>query len=41
MEGTYISWNLVNWITVVLMVSIGLVLVAGASSVVRQNLPSD
>ena len=40
MEGTYISWNLVNWITVILMVSIGLALTAGVVSIVRQNLPT-
>jgi len=41
MEGrTFISWNMVNWITVVLMVSIAFVVVAGAASIVRNNLPS-
>lgn len=38
-EGNYLTWNMVNWITVVLMVSIGLVIVAGAASFVRANLP--
>jgi len=40
MEGTYISWNLVNWITVVLMVAIGLAVASAAVSLVRQNLPT-
>lgn len=40
MEGTYLSWNMVNWITVVLMVGIGMAVVAGVASLVRQNLPA-
>lgn len=39
MDGNYITWNMVNWITVVLMVGIGMAVVAGVVSVVRQNLP--
>lgn len=39
MDGNYITWNMVNWITVVLMVAIAAVVVAGVSSVIRQNLP--
>lgn len=40
MDGNYITWNMVNWITVVLMVGIGMAVVAGVVSIVRQNLPS-
>lgn len=38
-EGNYLTWNVVNWITVLLMVSVGLVVVAAAASLVRQHLP--
>lgn len=37
----YITWNMVNWITVVLMVAIGLALVGAISSLVRHNLPAN
>lgn len=40
MDGNYITWNAVNWITVVFMVAIGAVLAAGIASIVRQNLPT-
>ena len=39
MEGNYITWNMVNWITVVLMVAIGLTVSAGAISIIRNALP--
>ncbi len=32
MDGTYISWNIPNWITVVLMVSFGAVLLGLVAS---------
>lgn len=40
MEGNYISWNMVNWITVVLMVAIGLGISAAVVSLVRSQLPT-
>lgn len=41
MDGSnYITWNMVNWITVVLMVAIGLGATAAVVSLVRNNLPS-
>lgn len=40
MDGSnYITWNMVNWITVVLMVAIGLGFTAAVVSLVRSNLP--
>ena len=39
-EGTYLSWNIPNWITVLLMVGIGMAVVAGGASLIRQALPS-
>ncbi len=39
MEGTYLTWNMVNWITVVLMVAIGLAVAAAVASIVRNSLP--
>lgn len=35
-EKFYLQWNIVNWITVVLMVSIGTMLIAAAASGLRQ-----
>lgn len=32
MEKVYLQWNLVNWITVVLMVSLGAVLIGVVAS---------
>lgn len=32
----YLQWNLVNWITVVLMASIGMMIVAALASGMRQ-----
>lgn len=40
MNENFISWNVANWITVVLMVAIGMALVGMASSLVRQGLPT-
>ncbi len=39
MGESYLTWNIVNWITVVLMVAIGMAVVAAASSLIRSNLP--
>jgi hypothetical protein len=38
MEKTIIQWNFYNWITVILMVSIGMAVVGAGSSLVRQYL---
>ena len=38
MNENYISWNMVNWITVILMVAIGMTVIAGAASMVRTGL---
>lgn len=35
----YISWNVPNWITVLLMVSIGMFFIGMVASFVRQGLP--
>lgn len=35
MERSYLQWNLINWITVVLMASIGIMAVAALTSGVR------
>lgn len=37
MERTYLQWNFVNWITVVLMVTAGWVVVGLVSSAVRSR----
>jgi len=37
MERTYLQWNFVNWITVVLMVSAGWLVVGLVSSMVRSK----
>ena len=39
-EGNYLTWNMTNWITVVLMVAIGLTITAAVASFIRQGLPS-
>ena len=39
-EPVYLSWNIVNWITVVLMVAVGMALIGFAASMARQYLPS-
>jgi hypothetical protein len=36
-EKTYLQWNLVNWITVVLMSTVGVAIVGAISSIVRQR----
>jgi len=36
----YIQWNIVNWITVLVMVAIGMAVVGFAASMLRQGLPS-
>ena len=41
MGGVYIQWNLVNWITVVLMVTIGMMLVGAITSAIRTYAPGD
>ena len=38
MNENYISWNMVNWITVILMVGIGMTVIAGAASMIRTGL---
>lgn len=41
MEKAYLQWNLVNWITVVLMASLGTILVGVVLSSIRQyNMPA-
>lgn len=35
MERVYLEWNIVNWITVVLMAAIGLALVGAVSSAIQ------
>jgi len=35
MEKVYLQWNLVNWITVVLMVSLGTVLIGVVASGIK------
>lgn len=35
MEATYLQWNVVNWITVVLMVTIGMLFVGAVASGLR------
>jgi hypothetical protein len=37
MEGTIISWNPANWITVVLMVAIGFWIVGTATKIYKQR----
>lgn len=39
MGESYLTWNIVNWITVVIMVAIGMTVVAAVSSIVRSKLP--
>lgn len=36
MEKTYIQWNMVNWITIVLMVALGSALVGFAMSAISK-----
>jgi len=35
MDRTYLQWNLVNWITVVLMAALGMFLVGAVTSGIR------
>lgn len=35
-ERFYLQWNLPNWITVVLMATVGMILVGAISSALRQ-----
>jgi hypothetical protein len=35
MERTYLQWNLVNWITVVLMAAIGMIAIGAVSSAIQ------
>lgn len=37
----YLQWNAVNWITVVLMASLGMILVGAIASGLRQFAPRD
>lgn len=37
MERTYVQWNFVNWVTIVLMVTAGWLVVGLVSSVVRSR----
>lgn len=36
MDRFYLQWNIVNWITVVLMASVGMLLIGAVSSGIRQ-----
>lgn len=35
MDRTYLQWNIVNWVTVVLMASLGMILIGAISSGLR------
>lgn len=37
---SYIQWNVVNWITVLLMVAVGMTVIGMVASFARQGLPS-
>lgn len=39
MERTYLQWNIVNWITVVLMASIGMMFIGAVSAAIRTYRP--
>jgi hypothetical protein len=39
MERTILSWNITNWITVVLMVAVGYAIFGAAVSFLRGNMP--
>ena len=41
MERTLISWNLPNWITVVLMAALGYAVLGGVAQLVKRNSASD
>jgi hypothetical protein len=36
MDRFYLQWNIVNWITVVLMAAVGMMLIGAVSSGIRQ-----
>lgn len=40
MNENFIQWNIVNWITVLVMVSVGMAVVGMVSSLIRQGLPA-
>lgn len=40
MEGNYLSWNFTNWVTVILMVAVGMAVIGTVTSFVRANLSS-
>jgi hypothetical protein len=40
MERTIISWNLPNWITVVIMAALGYAVLGGLAQVVKRNSSS-
>lgn len=35
-ERFYLQWNLVNWVTVVLMATVGVLIVGAVASAIRQ-----
>jgi hypothetical protein len=37
MEKSYLQWNMVNWITVMLMATVGVAIVGAVASIVRQR----
>lgn len=40
MERTLISWNLPNWITIVLMAALGYAVLGGVAQLVKKNSAS-
>lgn len=40
MERTIISWNLMNWVTVVIMAALGYALLGGVAQLVKRNSAS-
>lgn len=40
MNENFIQWNIVNWITVLIMVFVGMAIVGMGASLIRQGLPS-
>jgi hypothetical protein len=40
MEATYIQWNVVNWITIVLMASVGAVLLGAVVAGIKTYYPA-
>lgn len=39
MERTFVEWNVVNWVTVLLMVAVGTAIVGMVSQFIRTNVP--